>query len=566
MSEKLSVCFVWHMHQPLYKDRASDRYLMPWVRLHGIKDYLDMPLVLESFPAVKQTFNLVPSLLEQLEDYAKNNACDEQLLLTVKAESEYSDADKTTILTESFHANLDRQIKIHAPYHQFYMRKERLAKAGQKLSAMLEKFSNQEYADMAAWFNLAWFDPLWIKRKPELAELIAQGKNFSQKQRQRIIEIQREIIAQTIPVYRSLMESGQIEITTSPYYHPILPLLIDSNVARLPDPYTTLPERVYLQREDAQKQLEKGLALYENLFGRKAQGMWPSELAVSPAALELIAQAGINWVVLDEALLTKTTGLHIYRDEHGNLNNPEVLCQPYKLQIGEQEINILFREVVTSNEIGFSYGGRPPEEAAQALYMRLKHIQQKLFNWEHEGVVTIALDGENCWETYEQDGHAFLNELYKRISSDTSLNVCTVSDYLTRNQVRETLHNIHCGSWINADYHIWIGDPLKNKAWDLLGETRQFLSSELKTSTYSADVEKRCWEEIYAAEGSDWFWWFGEPNSSASDHIFDEQFRIRLQNVYKFLGKEYPEHLAKPIAAQVAITKPKTKQEHQAYV
>lgn len=544
------------MHQPLYKDRATGLYLMPWVRLHGIKDYLDMPLILEDFPKVKQTFNLVPSLMEQLEDYAQRNAVDEQLLLTVKDENEYTKDDKITILTESFHANLERQIKVHKPYFDLFMRRERFAKNGHGPAMMINDFSNQEFADMATWFNLAWFDPLWIERKPELQKYIAKGKNFNRDERSRIIAIQREIIAQTIPIYRSMLASGQIEVITSPYYHPILPLLIDTNVARLPNPYSSLPKRVYLQREDAKKQLAKGLGLYEHLFGVKAKGIWPSELAVSPAALELIAEAGINWVVLDEALLTKTTNMTIYRDDFGNLNNPEVLCQPYKLHVGDQEINVLFREVVTSNEIGFSYGQRNPEEAAQALCMRLKHIQQKLFNWEREGVVVIALDGENCWETYEKDGHPFLKELYKRISQDSSLNICTVSDYLARHPASKTIYNIHCGSWINADYHIWIGDPVKNKAWDLLGETRHFLAQELRNGNYSNEIKEKCWEEIYAAEGSDWFWWFGEPNNSAHDHIFDEQFRIRLQNVYKFLGKEYPIDLNTPVS-ELASTKQK---------
>jgi alpha-amylase/alpha-mannosidase (GH57 family) len=530
------------MHQPLYKDRLSGMYLMPWVRLHGIKDYVDMPLLLEDFPKVHQTYNLVPSLLEQLEDYGHHNAQDQQLLLTTKDINAYTDEDKINILSESFHANLERQIKAHIPYYTLYMKRENLHKHGHNIASMVHEFTNQEFADMATWFNLAWFDPYWVNKKPELQKIIKEGKNFSLSTRQTIIEIQRQIIRETIPVYKRLIKSGQVEVITSPYYHPILPLLIDSNIARYPNPYTSLPERLYFHKEDAQVQLAKGLSLYEKLFGIKAKGMWPSELAVSPAALELIAKEGINWVVLDEALLTKTTGLNIFRDEHGNLQNPEVLCQPYLLNIGNEKINIVFREVVTSNEIGFSFGGRQHHEAASALYMRLKHIQQKLFNWEREGVIVIALDGENCWETYEQDGNLFLRELYKRISEDNTLKICTVSDYLERQPAQAQLHQIHSGSWISADYHIWIGDPVKNKAWDLLSQTREFLVQELSNNNYS-QVKAQAWEEIYAAEGSDWFWWFGEPNNSHHDDIFDEQFRLRLQNVYKLLNKPYPEYL-----------------------
>lgn len=541
------------MHQPLYKDRLTGHYLMPWVRLHGIKDYLDMPLRLQDFPAIRQTFNIVPSLMEQLEDYGWHEAVDEQLLLTVKDADAYTNSDKLYILANSFHVNYDRQIKPHQPYHDLYLKRKRLADRGQTLPSMVEDFTNQELADMATWFNLVWFDPLWYTKLKELQGYTVRGRDFSLAERQRLIEMQRELIRQTLPVYRQLQELGQIEVTTSPYYHPILPLLIDSNTARLADPHARLPARLFFHRDDARKQIETGLSFYEETFHRKARGMWPSELAVSPSALELIAECGIDWVVLDEALLARTLNASIYRDDHGNLNSAEVLCQPYRLRVGDRDITLFFREVVTSNEISFSYGRRPAQEAASALYLRLKHIQQRLFNWEREGVVVIALDGENCWETYEDDGNLFQSELYKRLSQDNTLKVTTVSEYLDRHPPTAEIHNIHCGSWIGADYHIWIGDPIKNRAWELLAQTRQFLAAALRQSSRPLELSARAWEEIYTAEGSDWFWWFGEPNNSADDHVFDEQFRLRLKNVYTLLGEDCPPELDIPLAEQVFV-------------
>lgn len=547
MTEKLSVCFIWHMHQPLYKDRLSGQYLMPWVRLHAIKDYLDMALILRDFPKVKQTFNLVPSLMEQLNDYGWHNAVDEQLKWTCKHASEYTQQDKIGILTMSFHANLERQIKPNKPYYELWVKRQHLLDRGHHAASMVNEFSEQEYADMCTWMNLAWFDPMWFEKMDELQSYLTQGREFHYDRRNRLIEIQREIIRQIIPTYRALQDEGQIEIITSPYYHPILPLLIDTNSAKISDPNVRLPERIYFHRQDALAQLEKGIAYYEEMFGRRPQGMWPSELSVSPAALELISQVGINWVVIDEALLSKTIHAPIFRDDHGNLNSPEFLCQPYRLQAGDYNINLLFREVVTSNEIGFSFGGRSPQEAATALCMRLKYIQQKLFNWEREGMVAIALDGENCWETYEKDGRPFLQELYHRLSEDSSFDVCTVSDYLKRNPSSAELHNIHSGSWISSDFHIWIGDPVKNKAWDLLSRTRHFLMAAFRQGTHPPEDLHRAWEEIYTAEGSDWFWWFGEPNNSHDDAIFDHQFRLRLQNVYTLLGQPYPKDLDFPL-------------------
>lgn len=389
---------------------------------------------------------------------------------------------------------------------------------------------------------------MWQKSVDDVRQLIRQGKNFSLAQRKQLILVQRDLIKQIIPYYRKKQEEGQIEVTTAPYYHPILPLLIDTNSARLPDPNVVLPQKLFFHRDDAIHQVKAGLDLYNNAMGQKARGMWPSEMSISPGALEIIASQGVNWAIADEALLCRSTGLTIYRDQYGNLNSADTLCQPYELTVGDEKITLLFRELVLSNELSFSYGGREPEEAASAMYMRLKHIQQRLFNSSREGVVVIALDGENCWETYEEDGALFLYELYKRLSKDSTLNICTVSDYLSRQPASAKLERIETGSWIGADFHIWIGDPEKNRAWDLLSTTRNFLVEQIKNKSYSEAIKTAAWEEIYAAEGSDWFWWFGEPNNSAHDAIFDQQFRLRLQNVYKILGQTYPLELDKAIS------------------
>ncbi len=537
MTEHLSVCFVWHMHQPLYKDRVANRYIMPWVRLHGIKDYLDMPTLLEEYPKIRQTFNLVPSLLEQIEDYASNNASDRELDLTNKNCAEYTDDDKLYILNNSFHSELKTQIRPYPRYFELYSKKSNLSKQGLKPNEMLNSFSQQDYADMLTWFNLAWFDNMWLDNIKELSLLVKKDRNFSDSDRKTIIGQQISLLQKIIPTYKRLQKSGHLEVITNPYYHPILPLLIDSNLARLANSYSSLPDKCYLFPEDAKAQLDMACDLYKKSFDAKANGMWPSELSISMQALNLIAKSGINWVVADEAILTKSTNLSIVRDEHGNLVHPEVLCQPYKLKTGGEEINIFFREVVTSNEIGFSFGSRDPQEAASSLYMRLKHIQQKLFNWHREGCVVIALDGENCWQTYEKDGQLFLRELYRRLSEDSTLNVCTVSDYLTRNMASENLYNIQPGSWIGADFHIWIGEALKNKAWELLWETRQFLETEVESQKHSKENLDKAFHEIYAAEGSDWFWWYGEPNNCEHDALFDELFRQNLKNVYIILDK-----------------------------
>lgn len=549
------------MHQPLYKDRLSGLYLLPWVRLHAIKDYLDMPLLLKEYPKIRQTFNLVPSLIEQLEDYAYNKAVDEQILLTEKDESTYTADDKVHILRESFHVNFERQVARHRVYLDLYMRRQRLLKHGHTFQSIAasHEFSDQDYADMATWFNLAWFDPSWFERVPELKTLLGQGRNYNQKQRKQIIENQRQIIKSTVKVYKDLQEKGCLEVTTSPYYHPILPLLIDSETAKTSYPFTKLPERPFLHKEDAEAQIKQGLSFAEDKLGRRPKGMWPSELAISSQALELIAQQGVQWVVLDEGILTRSRpNTYVARDEHGNLNSVDLICQPYRVRAGKQEISVIFRELVISNEISFSYGSRAPEEAAHALYMRLKHIQEKTQKLKREGIVAIALDGENCWETYELDGNPFLHHLYALLCEDETLNVCTVSDYLKRNPATQELKNIHPGSWIRSDFHVWIGDPQKNKAWELLATTRDFYTAQKESGKHSDAVLAKAMEEIYTAEGSDWFWWFGEPNNSEHDQMFDLQFRIRLQNVYKLLGHIYPKELDVPVSELAVAVQPIT--------
>ena len=332
MTEQLSVCFVWHMHQPLYKDRLADKYLMPWVRLHALKDYLDMPLILEDYPKIRQTFNLVPSLIEQINDYAHNNASDRELDLLNKDFNSYSNVDKLYILNNSFHAELETQIKIYPYYYQLYKKKMNLLKNNFKVEEIIGDFNPQEYFDMLMWFNLCWFDNLWLESYSELKSLVDKGKDFNQEDRQNLIKCQQKILKEVIPTYKRLQEKGQIEVITTPYYHPILPLLIDTNSAVLANTYTSLPQKCYLFPKDAQAQIKKACDLYEKSFGCKPKGMWPSEMSVSVQALNLIAKEGFEWVVLNEGLLTKSTDKQIIRDENGNLVNAETICQPYKLK------------------------------------------------------------------------------------------------------------------------------------------------------------------------------------------------------------------------------------------
>ncbi len=540
----LTICFVWHMHQPDYKDQLTGRYLMPWVRLHAVKDYLDMVTLLADFPNIRQTFNLVPSLVEQIEDYSQPGIWDRHQAVTLQ--EAWTPEDKQFILERFFDAHPQRMIPRVRGYSQLLDRRNQ---TGTGLDA-LEAFSETEFADLTAMFHLCWFDPQWVEEDSTLSALCQQGGNFTLAQRTYILEAQRKLTAKILPTYRAFQESGQIEITTTPYYHPILPLLLDTQCAQVGKPDIHLPRHRFQSEADARTHLEKALAHYQKTFGCQPAGIWPSEQAISPAVLKLFNEYGLQWTLSSEGNLARSLGIHWERDNDGQYRNIQALAAPYEYA----GVRLLFRHLTLSDLIGFNYAHQEPAVAAQDCYQRLKQIQWQMAHHPEvpHPVVTIALDGENCWEAYELDGIPFLRTLYQLLSEDPTLNVSRVQDYFAQTPAHavQSLPYLHTGSWIDSDLHIWIGDPLKNTAWDLLFEARQALAQAAETKAPAPEVLAQAWEELYIAQGSDWFWWYGEPHHSGQDSLFDAQFRLHLQNIYTLLGQPVPPALLQPIASK----------------
>lgn len=537
---KLSVAVVWHMHQPLYKDRLTGRYLMPWVRLHAIKDYLDMVEILRQYPEIRQTFNLVPSLLEQLVDYGHHGAMDRALELTLKPVERMTLDDKAYVLERFFDLNWNNQLRPYPRYSELADKRNALL-AQMSAEKASTRFSSQELLDLTVWFNLAWFDPMWLMRDAELAALIRKGRDFTQGDRERLVDKQRELIRAIIPTYAQMQAEGRIELTTTPFYHPILPLLVDTQSARVARPDLPLPEHRFQRPEDARAQIRKGLAYFEENFGYRPCGMWPSEESVSPAVVELVSDENVSWIVSDEGVLAHSLGQKLSRDGGGHLHDPQTLYQPYWAESNGKRVAMIFRDILLSDLIGFEYFRMDPREAARDLHDRLKAIHARLPQDEPH-LVTIALDGENCWEHYTRDGADFLHAFYERISQDPDLEMVTVNEYLNAHAPRRTLHHLHAGSWIFSDFTTWIGDPTKNRAWDYLYKARQVLDAHPDHPRFAAAQE-----EIYIAEGSDWFWWFGEGHDSGQDELFDWQFRLHLQNVYQLLELPVPAELLEPV-------------------
>ncbi|TMF95302.1 MAG: hypothetical protein E6I04_12500, partial [Chloroflexi bacterium] len=521
----LHVAFVWHMHQPYYKDDLTSTYLLPWVRLRSAKDYYKMPALLDAYPSVRATFNLVPSLLAQIEDYGKEESVDLFLNLSTRPASDLSEEERDFALRWMRESPRALRVQQSPRYLELASR------------ALDAQFTTADIRDLQVWFNLAWCDPVWVESDPRLAELKRKDRDFREEDKALLFAAQLERIRSVIPKYRELAERGQAELTFSPYYHPILPLVCHVDSARSANPHIQLPERHFSHREDAERQIELGMGLFERMLGRRPKGMWPSEMAVGESVIGLAEKAKLDWMISDEEVLARSLEGHFNRDEH--------LYQPKRIAREGGRVSMVFRDSQLSNVIGFDYQRTPSIDAAGDLIGRLRRIRD--VQGDRDFLAVIALDGENAWEFYPRDGHDFLNALYTELESSSDIITTTVSDFLAEHPAQQQLHHLHTGSWIGASLDTWIGDPEHNIAWDLLAETRDWLDSQSQQRPKDSQQAAVAWREILITEGSDWFWWFSRKHDSGMDPIWDNQFRLHLRNVYKLMGARAPARLFQPI-------------------
>jgi len=553
-SSALSIAFLWHMHQPYYKDAKTGQYQMPWVRLHGLKDYYDMVAVLDHFPQIRSTFNLVPSLIEQVQDYAQNQAYDEHLLLTERPAKDLTDVEKEKILSSFFSCSFKTMIY---PRSRFYQLFEKRGEDLQNLKSKVRDFDLQDFLDLQVWSNLVWIDPIF-KEDPLISHLLKKGRNFTEEEKKNLILKQREILGNVLPKYKELQDRGQIEITFSPYFHPIMPLICDTEIAKFSLPHIQLPQEKFSHPEDVEAQIDQGVRLYEHTFGRKPKGMWPSEGSVSEQIIPLIAKFGVKWIATDEEILFLSLRMDKGKTHKTISEDADALYRPYKIAVEDKELFVLFRDHTLSDLIGFVYSSWDAVDAADDFIQRLHRIREKIPQERlPNSVVPIILDGENCWEHYENDGHDFLSALYTKLSEDKLLSTTTISDFLQKSREPHTLPHLFAGSWINHNFRIWIGHPEDNLAWDLLKRTRDALVEYEKKKERSAETEeilKRAWKEIHIAEGSDWNWWYGDEHQTAFMEDFDRIFRSHLLYVYELIKKEPPEELYQPIKSRFIST------------
>ncbi|MBI3491914.1 MAG: glycoside hydrolase [Acidobacteria bacterium] len=533
------VAILWHMHQPFYEDPATGEHILPWVRMHALKDYLGMVAILHDYPAVKLTFNLVPSLLVQLEAFAEDRARDRSLDLGLKPAELLDHRDGEFIVGNFFHAQRQRMIDPYPRYAELLAKRGDWPPAGGDPRSALERFTVEDLRDLQVWHKLAWLDPVYLEGDPRVSGLVAKGRAFSEDDKALLRRIELEILKRVIPEYKDAAARGQIEISTSPFYHPILPLLCDTNVYQPPHSGDAKPPHRFVHPEDASEQLARAVACHERLFGRRPVGLWPSEGSVSDAMVPLVARAGFTWMATDELILARTLGKFFSRDGHGHLEQPEHVYAPYVVSAGGARVACAFRDHVLSDLIGFTYAGWPSAAAAADFVSRLVEAGRRYRQRTGGGdaLIPIILDGENAWEHFEGGGRPFLRALYERLSTESELQTVTMADACVA--ADRELPGIFPGSWIDASFSIWIEHRDDQQAWSQLAEAHVALD----TSSADAPTVALAREEVLIAEGSDWFWWYGDEHSSAHDAEFDDLFRRHLRSVYSRLGQAIPDDL-----------------------
>ncbi len=542
--KKLSIAIYWHMHQPVYEIEGT--YLMPWARLHAVKDYLDMVLVLEKFPKLKLNFDVVPALMDTIVNYI-NGYHDIHSELTISDTEKLSGEEKSFILNNFFSPKFETMLYKSENYKALYQ------KRFSKDVCDPDDFSPQEISDLMALFNLVWIDPVHDERYPRIKELWAKQYNYTLEDRIEIINIHRQIIKEIIPTYKKYIDEGRIELTTSAYYHSILPILIDLK-ASTKNTFTTegLPPTLGML-DDARKQVRLALDKVEEILGIRPKGFWPPELCLGPKTLNLLAKEGIEWTISDEGILSDSINFDFIRDFKGNLNDPYHLTKVYEYQTKTNPINVIFRDRSIPNLINFEYAGIDAKMAANDLFDKIKVVQNKLLvSPDQTHLLTIALDGENCWENYQNDGNDFLANIYSLIEADETLETVLISDYIKKDKHKKTLNKIYSGSWIDKTFQYWIGEPTKNKAWSYLKHTKDVYEAFAKQNKNYPHLDA-AYNELMIAQGSDWFWWYGEPNNSGQDFVFDYMFRERLKNVYLILGLEPPEYLNTSLITKIEM-------------
>ena len=528
------------MHQPQYRDLISGTYQLPWVYLHAIKDYVDMAAHFEAHPSARAVVNFSPILLEQIADYAaqvrgflgNSQAIRDPILAALAQPALPVDAEgRVPLIKACLRAHDERMIARFAPYQQL----AKLARWTLEQPPAAVYLHEQFLADLLVWYHLAWLGETVRRSDSRAQHLIAKGSGYTLHDRRELLGLIGELLDGVIPRYRALAQSGRVELSLTPYAHPIVPLLIDLQSAREAMPQAVLPasERYPEGEERSRWHVHEGLATFERYFGFRPKGCWPAEGSVSTRAVELLADAGFAWAATGEGVLSNTLGR---ADQDLRNGKDDWLYRRYQGATGS---SVFFRDDGLSDLIGFTYAGWHADDAVNNLIHHLDEIANRS-RAHPERVVSIILDGENAWEHYPENGYYFLNALYAKLSTHPRLEMTTFADCLSLEPA--ALPPLVAGSWVYGNFSTWIGDADKNRGWDMLGDAaRAFHAARPHLDPAR---RRRAEEQLAICEGSDWFWWFGDYNPAATVSDFECLFRRHLTNLYQLIGVEPPQYLS----------------------
>ncbi len=542
---RLPVVLCWHMHQPYYQEREGGDYQLPWTYLHAIKDYVDMAAIIGEVPEARAVVNFAPILLEQLDDYARQvrefldegKVIRDPLLAALAAPVLPTEAEhRASLVKACLRANRKRLIDRFPPFHLLASMADCVA---DNTRAVLY-FDEQFLVDLLVWYHLAWLAETVRREDPRVQALIAKRRFFNQHDRRTLLNVIAELLEGVLPRYRRLAERGQIELSVTPYAHPILPLLINLQTARDAMPDAVMPLAAEYPRgvERARWHVEEGLRVFEAHFGFRPKGCWPAEGGVSQEGLRVLADAGFQWAATGGGVLRNS--LHRSGLEGRN-------CIHHSYRVTGIDLDCFFRDDGLSDLIGFTYADWHADDAVNNLVHHLESIGQACAG-EPGRVVSIILDGENAWEYYPENGYHFLTALYRRLAEHPKLKLVTFSEFLASRPTATELPNLVAGSWVYGTFSTWIGERDKNRGWDLLVEAKQVFDAAVASGSLTGERLARAERQLAICEGSDWFWWFGDYNPSESVRDFERLYRMHLADLYSLIGVEPPDSLTRPIS------------------
>ncbi len=541
--QPMSVVLLWHMHQPEYRDQRTGAVHLPWTYLHAIKDYVDMAHHLESIPGAQAVVNFTPILLEQIEEYAAQvdsflgnygTIRDPVLAELGEAALPSRQEERLTLIRHCLRVNRERMIDRFPPFRRLVQ----MADWYEEHPKSLIYASNQFLADLLVWYHLSWLAESVRRDDERVQRLQHKAENYTLHDRRELLQVVLDQLRSIVPRYRALVESGRVELSMSPYAHPIVPLLMDMGCAREAMPDARLPITAEYPGGDerAAWHVEHGLAVFERVFGHRPAGLWPSEGGVSQRALSLFADSGFRWVA---------SGGNVLNNSHDVQSQS---CSHRVFRFGDAPVDCLFRDDGLSDLIGFTYSDWHAEDAVANLVGHMENIAAVCPDRE-DCLITVILDGENAWEYYPENGYHFLERLYKQLADHPGLHLSTIEQFLSEKSPEPAREDrLVAGSWVYGTFSTWIGNPEKNRGWELLVEAKRSFDAQVAAGALSPEEVAVASRQLAICEGSDWFWWFGDYNPAETVGQFDQLYRMHLANLYQLLKLEAPGSLSEVIS------------------